>query len=54
MVKKTMDTAMKMYLVKIVKVIYSINRRAKGNLFTFKKMKIIFKIVNKIKKWTKL
>ncbi len=44
---------MKIYSVKIVKVIYSLNKRAKGNLFTFKKMKIIFKIMNKIKKWKK-
>ena len=45
--KKTMDMDMKIYSVKIDKVIYSLNNRAKGNLFTCKK---IMKIINKIKK----
>jgi len=48
--KKTMDMDMKIYSVKIDKVIYSLNNRAKGNLFTYKKIIIIMKIINKIKK----
>ena len=45
-----MDMDMKIYSVKIDKVLYSLNNRAKGNLFTCKKIIIIMKIINKIKK----
>lgn len=52
MEKKIMDTVTKTYSVKTGKVTFSPYKKAKGNLFPFKKMKIISKIMNKIKKRT--
>ncbi len=52
MEKKIMDTVTKTYSVKTGKVTFSPYKKVKGNLFPFKKMKIISKIMNKIKKRT--